>query len=260
MRGAPLIGIAAAYGMAIAVRSKSIDLNRAAEILTSARPTAVNLKWAVSRVMSKKNILAEAEKIHREDRILCERISKNGMRLVKKHSNIITICNTGFLATGGCGTAFGVICKAREKISNLFVLETRPLMQGSRLTMWEAEKLGIKATLICDSAIGHVFKTYKIDIVFTGADRIALNGDIANKIGTFTLAIMAKKFRVPFYVCAPYSTFDSKIKSGNDIPIEVRSKKELSQNCESYNPAFDITPAKYISGFITNKGVLNPPF
>ncbi len=259
IRGAPLIGITAAYGMALC---NSSNIAKISQLFISARPTAVNLKWAVIRMLnaikSGKDSLSEAISIHNEDRLFCDLIGKHGSRLVPPNANIITICNTGFLATGGCGTAFSVIFKSRTKKPHIYVLETRPLLQGARLTMWELQEASIRSTLICDSAAAHLMQRKKINLILTGADRIALNGDTANKIGTLALAITAKEFRIPFYVCAPASTFDQKIKSGLQIPIEERSPTEINGRFRSLNPAFDVTPNKYITAFITNKGVINP--
>jgi methylthioribose-1-phosphate isomerase len=171
----------------------------------------------------------------------------------------MTICNTGFLATGGSGTAFSAIFHASRKKPHVFVLETRPLLQGARLTMWELEKASISATLICDSAAATIMKTHKIDSIFVGADRIARNGDTANKIGTLQLAILASHFAIPFYVCAPSSTFDNDVNTGKQIPIEQRPAQEISRRFQAFNPAFDVTPAKLIAGFITERGIFKKP-
>lgn len=259
VRGAPLIGIAAAYGIALAGDSLW-QLTEAARVLVNARPTAVNLAWAVERVLravarstSRSAALREARAIHREDAAMCDAIGRHGSKLGAKR--ILTICNTGALATGGIGTAFAVIARSKAE---LFACETRPLCQGARLTMWEAEKWRLKATLIVDGAVASVLKSKKIDLAISGADRIAANGDAANKIGTHGLAILAREFGVPFYVAAPSSTFDLTKRTGADIPIEERAPSEISARFPAWNPAFDVTPARFISGFITERGILKP--
>ncbi len=251
VRGAPLIGIAAAYAMAL-VRPSS--LRKAADQLIAARPTAINLAWAVRRVLEKGgSALKEARAIHREDAAMCELIGNHGASLGAKR--ILTICNSGALATGGIGTAFGVALRSRAK---LFACETRPLSQGARLTMWEAEKWKMDAELIVDGAAATTMKNKEIDMVVTGADRIARNGDSANKIGTLGLAIAAKEFRIPFYIAAPSSTIDPDCKTGSGIPIEERDPAEITKRFAAYNPAFDVTPAKLIKGIITEKGIFPP--
>ncbi|MBI2901730.1 MAG: S-methyl-5-thioribose-1-phosphate isomerase [Planctomycetes bacterium] len=248
VRGAPLIGVAAAYGMALAR-----DLDASARLLIAARPTAVNLAWAVERVRRARDVLAEARRIHREEIARCEAIGRHGARLGAKR--ILTICNTGTLATGGIGTAFAVCLRSRAKV---WACETRPLCQGARLTMWEAEKNGLDATLVVDGAAAAAMRAKRIDLVVVGADRIAANGDTANKIGTLGLAVLARDFRIPFYVAAPSSTFDSSKRTGTEIPIEERSPAEVSTRFPAWNPAFDVTPAKYITGFITERGIFQP--
>jgi methylthioribose-1-phosphate isomerase len=282
IRGAPLIGIMAGYSIALYSKgAKSLrDLLLACEKIRSARPTAVNLFWAVERMkaiikkykdMDKlpEKLLKEAKKIHEEDRMMCERIGKSGSRLIKRRANILTICNTGALATGGTGTALSVIIYSRHKGIKVYVCETRPFLQGARLTMWELKKYGIESYLICDSVSASLMQSKKIDCVITGADRIAKNGDVANKIGTYMLAVLAKVHNIPFYIAAPFSTFDPKTKTGADIVIEQRPPEEVTtiygrrvapQNTKVINPAFDVTPAKFISAFITDKGVIFPPF
>jgi methylthioribose-1-phosphate isomerase len=280
LRGAPLIGICAAYGMVFCVReSNSLEeLIKKAQYLSLARPTAVNLNWAIKRILNMiKNVrfdkkrlaqyvLNEARRIHEEDRMLCYKIGRFGSRLIKKNAKIITICNTGSLATGGTGTAFSVIYHSRNKRPFVYVLETRPYLQGARLTMYELKKARIDSCLICDSAAAFVMKREKIDLVITGADRIARNGDTANKIGTFMLASLAKRFRIPFYVAAPYSTFDASIPTGADIPVEARPHNEIIDpiglkgfDIKTLNIAFDITPASHITAFITDKGIIKSP-
>ncbi len=251
VRGAPLLGITAAYAMALV---RPTALQKAADQLIAARPTAINLAWAVRRVLAKGSpALNEARAIHREDAVMCDAIGKHGASL--KSKRILTICNTGALATGGIGTAFGVCLRSRAKI---FACETRPLSQGARLTMWEAEKWGLDAQLIVDGAAATTMKNKGIDLVVTGADRIARNGDAANKIGTLGLAIAARQFKIPFYIAAPSSTFDPACKTGADIPIEERDPSEISSRFPAYNPAFDVTPAKLITGIITEKGIFRP--
>jgi len=283
VRGAPAIGIAAAYGLAIAVfKSKKFDKKFVASVareLKESRPTAVNLFWAVDRVVSRilkespdslKSALdilwGEAEKIHDEDRQMCLEIGLNGARLIKDGDTILTHCNTGALATGGIGTALGVIYTCRDQGKKVFVYadETRPVLQGARLTAWELMKEHIPVTLISDSTAGFLFQQGKIQRVIVGADRITANGDVANKVGTYPLAVLAEKHRVPFYVAAPSSTFDSKINSGNEIKIEERSALEVTngfgmatapKGVKVYSPAFDITPRELVSYYITDKGI-----
>ncbi len=298
VRGAPAIGVAAAYGVVLGLQNaENVENARSAdtlenlkkqalagiEKLASSRPTAVNLFWALDRMRKKitsfvgaeenfKNaLLDEAKKIHAEDAALCERISENGAALIKSGMRILTHCNAGALATAGRGTAVGVITKAFEqgKKIEVFVDETRPLLQGARLTAWELSQANIPYTLITDNMSAHCFQQGFIDAVIVGADRIAGNGDTANKIGTLNVAILAKHFSVPFYVAAPFSTFDLKIQTGAEIPIEQRNPAEIKrfrdaitapENAKVYNPAFDVTPAEFISAFITEAGVIKPPF
>lgn len=262
VRGAPLIGIAAAYALALDARSL-FELTEAARRLVAARPTAVNLSWAVRRVLRavarstskdlRATVLREARAIHREDAAMCEAIGRHGAKLGFRR--ILTICNTGALATGGIGTAFGVCLRSRAVV---FACETRPLRQGARLTMWEAEKAGLKAFLIADGAAAAAMSRQGIEAVVAGADRIAANGDTANKIGTYGLAIAAKEHRIPFYIAAPSSTIDPEARSGRDIPIEERAPAEISERFPAWNPAFDVTPARLITGIITERGVFSP--
>ena len=282
VRGAPAIGIAASYGLAIAVtKSKKFDrtfIEGVAKELKASRPTAVNLFWAVDRMVDKylndypttlKDVLTtlwgEAELIHNEDRQMCQAIGENGARLIKSGDTILTHCNTGALATGGIGTALGVIYVCRDQGKKIIVYadETRPVLQGARLTAWELKQENIPVTLICDSAAGTLFQQGKIQHVIVGADRITQNGDVANKIGTYPLAVLAHRHNVPFYVAAPSSTFDEKIKSGSEISIEERSPIEVTngfgkatapKGVAVYSPAFDITPRALISYYITDKG------
>jgi methylthioribose-1-phosphate isomerase len=283
IRGAPAIGIAAAYGIAIAVtKSKKYDkkfINKVAEELKASRPTAVNLFWAVDSIVeslnrsSPKNLSAakqllwnEADRIHEEDRRMCLEIGKNGKIFIKNGDNVLTHCNTGILATGGIGTALGIIytCYDQGKKFHVFADETRPVLQGARLTAWELKREGIPCTLICDSAAGLLLQQNKIQHVIVGADRIAANGDVANKIGTYPLAVLAHRHNVPFYVAAPSSTFDKNLKTGSEINIEERSPDEVTKGfgkptapkgTRVYSPAFDITPRELISYYISDKEI-----
>ncbi len=283
IRGAPAIGIAAAYAMAIAVqKAQKCDLDyiqKVAGEIKDARPTAVNLTWAVDRVLAKLQscgsrsleqtlsaLWAEAEAIHEEDRMLCERIGKYGAELIKDGDTVLTHCNAGALATGGIGTALGVIYTCRDQGKNIrvFADETRPLLQGARLTTWELQQEGIDVTLICDNVAGMLMRQRKIDHVIVGADRIAKNGDVANKIGTYSVAVLAKEHHVPFYVAAPYTTFDNEIESGDQIPIEERSPLEITEGfgkrtapekTKVYSPAFDVTPHELVTFYITDRGL-----
>jgi len=292
IRGAPAIGIAAAMGVALSAfeckdnKGKKIleSARRALKLIRKTRPTAKNLFWALARMEAvlnslqnesaekiQLNLLQEAQKILEEDRSICRAIGKNGARLLKQKSTVLTHCNAGGLATGEYGTALGVIYAAREsgKEVKVYVDETRPLLQGSRLTAWELIESGIDVTVICDSAAGFLMKQKKVDCVIVGADRIALNGDTANKIGTYSLAVLAKENNIPFYVAAPVSTFDFTLVSGDEIPIEERSGSEITcsfgrktapENVGVYNPAFDITPGQLVSAFITEKGIFRSPY
>ncbi len=293
IRGAPAIGIAAAFGVVLGMRksrardfaSFSRELGKVVKYLSGSRPTAVNLFWALERMKRavkdcrrtnnirrlKKALLEEAIKILEEDKIICRKMADFGSRLIKDGDTILTHCNAGALATADYGTALGVIYRSVEqgKEVSVYVDESRPLLQGARLSAWELTRKGIHTTLICDDMAGSVMKEGRIDKILVGADRIAANGDVANKIGTYSLAVLAKVHRVPFYVVAPVSTFDLKIKSGRDIPIEERSPEEITmpfgqriapRGVGVYNPAFDVTPAGYISAIITEKGILRPPY
>jgi len=292
VRGAPAIGIAGAYGIVLAALSFRGDdpsilrqsLVQAADLLKSTRPTAVNLFWAIDRMLkvldsstedSVRNIrdalVKEAGIILEEDRARCRKLGRYGAELLPSLSTVITHCNAGALATADYGTALGVVYAAVEsgKKIKVFSDETRPLLQGSRITASELVKEGIPVTVICDSAAGFVMAKNKIDAVIVGADRIAANGDTANKIGTYSLAVLAAKHNIPFYVAAPLSTFDFSLKSGSDIPIEERSKDEVCfgfgrQTCpdgaDVYNPAFDVTPAELVTAFITEYGVFRAPY
>lgn len=283
VRGAPLIGITAAYGMALAAyESPAGSLRVVGEEIKQSRPTAINLKWAIDLILNDISILNDNDEImdttvkraiwiHEDDKRRCEEIGKYGAKIIPKGAKILTICNTGALATGGIGTAFGVILTAHKNDPSIkvFASETRPRQQGARLTTFECKENGIDCTLITDTACGYLIKNEGIDLVISGADRIAANGDTANKIGTYQLSVLAKENGIPFYVAAPISTFDLSIKSGNEIPIEERGGNEVStingkliciEGTEIKNPAFDVTEAKYITGIITEKGILRPDY
>lgn len=276
VRGAPAIGVAAAYGVVIgAMEGRS--LNFILKTLKSTRPTAVNLFWALERMEkvwiqsngSLEELEKEARKIEEEDLNSCKNIGKYGFELLKDKKRIMTICNAGGLATSGYGTALGVIrtCKEKGIKQEIFALETRPFLQGARLTAWELSKDKISTTILCDGMAGWAMKNLSIDAVITGADRIAKNGDTANKIGTYSLAILAKHHNIPFYVAAPWSTIDLNISTGAEIPIEERDVKEIlffqgkritPTNVFARNPAFDITPFELITKIITDKGFYEP--
>jgi methylthioribose-1-phosphate isomerase len=297
VRGAPAIGIAAAYGVVLGLQpvgwavpttpvTNEAFLTRLAEVtnyLAQSRPTAVNLFWALDRMQAKGHslpnslsldeklaaLLAEARAIHEEDRALCHAIGRHGAALLKDNSGVLTHCNAGGLATAEYGTALSVFftCQDQGKKLHVFVDETRPLLQGSRLTAWELSQRGIDATLICDNMAGQVMREGKVQAVIVGADRIAANGDTANKIGTYSVALLAAAHHIPFYVAAPSTTFDLTIDSGDQIPIEERAATEITHgfgrqtapaNIHVYNPAFDVTPAHLIQGIITERGVINP--
>jgi methylthioribose-1-phosphate isomerase len=290
VRGAPLIGIAGAYGLALGglltyARSR-VELLRKlhdiALILTRTRPTARNLFWAIEKMeraaQKGKSIpgiteilVKEAIKIHTEEAEATVKLSQFGAELIKDGATILTHCNTGPLATTGYGTALGIIICAHKhgKKVKVFADETRPLLQGARLTTWELKKAGIPVTLITDSMAGYFMKQGKIDCVIVGADRIAVNGDTANKIGTYSVSVLAKENDVPFYVAAPTSTFDLSLATGDLIPIEKRGSAEITSirgvqiapdGIDVANPAFDVTPAEYITAFVTEKGIIRKPF
>jgi methylthioribose-1-phosphate isomerase len=292
VRGAPAIGIAAAYGLVLAAQASIArssdellsDIERAAEQIGSARPTAVNLFWALERmkgVLSRnKNervpvlkdlLLEEAHSILKQDRETCRKIGLHGAELIKNGDTVLTHCNAGGLATSGYGTALATIFAARQqgKKVSVYVDETRPLLQGSRLTAWELLQAGIDTTVICDNMAGVVLKEGRINLVITGADRITSNGDAANKIGTYSVALLANAHDVPFYVAAPRSTFDMNLESGEQIPIEERNPSEVThfagkrtapEGVKVYCPAFDVTPHHLIAGIITEEGVISPPY
>jgi len=296
VRGAPAIGVSAAYGLVLGMQrlksSESIEqalqvLGESCEYLASARPTAVNLFWAIDRVRKKAEkfaadqgeinpaplrefVLAEAHAICAEDIEMCLRIGLNGEKFIKDGAHILTHCNAGALATAGQGTALSPMFEAHKKGRKFKVYadETRPLLQGARLTAWELGQAGIEATVICDNMAGWLMKQGMIDAVITGADRIAANGDTANKIGTYGLSILAREHNIPFYIAAPSSTFDLSIKSGAEIPIEQRAADEVRNfagtqtapdGIDVFNPAFDVTEARDITAIITERGVIENP-
>ncbi|MBI4462029.1 MAG: S-methyl-5-thioribose-1-phosphate isomerase [Acidobacteria bacterium] len=300
IRGAPAIGIAAAMGVALGVaRSTAKDLKTLEEefeivcdTLARTRPTAVNLFWALNRMREtfqrakatgpqanpaallniiRNTLVAEAQKIHAEDIAQNEALGRFGAALLPAESRVLTHCNAGALATGGFGTALGVIRAAVQEGKRVRVLapETRPYLQGARLTTWELQRDAIPTTLITDNMVGHFLRRGEIDCVIVGADRIAANGDTANKIGTYTIAVLAREHNVPFYVAAPFSSIDLSMSSGEHIPIEERSAEEVTrigsvriapENVPAAHPAFDVTPARYITAIITERGVARPPF
>jgi methylthioribose-1-phosphate isomerase len=287
VRGAPAIGIAAAFGVVLGMQDgchKSWEeyqnrLSQVISILEATRPTAVNLFWALDRmrrvaeVNKEKNLeelsrilLREAISIHEEDKSMCLKIGEHGASLLEDGNTVLTHCNAGALATGGIGTALGIIytAQAQGKKIKVFADETRPVLQGARLTVWELQQEGIDVTLICDNTAAFLMKTRKIDCVILGADRVAKNGDVANKIGTYNVAVLAKAHHIPFYVAAPSSSFDSAIESGEKIKIEERSKEEVTNwfgkriapvNTSVWAPAFDVTPARLVAAYITEEGV-----
>jgi methylthioribose-1-phosphate isomerase len=294
IRGAPAIGAATAFGMALAAyQSQAIDriallrdLEAAADVLRQARPTAANLFWAVDRMLRvaadeeldsideiRDAILADAQALADEDVEINKRMAAHGAALVRDGDSILHHCNTGALATVDYGTALGVIRMAHElgKKIHVFVDETRPRLQGARLTAWELKQLGIDFTLIADNAAGFYMRTGQVDICFVGSDRTAANGDVANKIGTYKLAVVAKENGIPFYPVVPTSTIDLKCPTGDDIPIEERDAEEVvgltrggmpiaPEGIKVGNPAFDVTPARYVTGIVTENGIAYPPF
>ncbi|MCK6496345.1 S-methyl-5-thioribose-1-phosphate isomerase [bacterium] len=293
VRGAPAIGVSAAYGVVLAAElCRTMDpdvfareVHEGIDYLATSRPTAVNLFWALERMrgcldsmagsgvaQQKAHLLEEARRIEAENNQVCETLSEAGANLLKDGFRVITHCNAGGLACGNFyGTALGVILKASEqgKRISVYADETRPLLQGSRLTAYELHKAGVPVTLLCDNMAGHMMRTIGVDAVIFGADRIAANGDTANKIGSYSLSVLAREHGVPVYVAAPLSTVDFTLSSGELIPIEVRNSAEVAgfagirtapEGVEVYNPAFDVTPARYITAIITEAGVLYPPF
>ena len=283
IRGAPAIGVAAAMGVALGVQQDG-DFETVCATLAATRPTAVNLFWAIDRMkklyrslgdVSRSertgSMIHEAQQIRCEDIAICREIGRNGAALVPDGKTVLTHCNAGALATAGYGTALGVIRAAVEsgKKIDVFADETRPFLQGARLTAWELQQDGIPTTLITDNMAGHFLRSGRIGCVVVGADRIAGNGDVANKIGTYSVAVLAKENGIPFYVAAPVSTFDLTLESGDQIPIEQRSPDEVThvfgvpvapENIRVENPAFDITPSRYVTAIICEKGVARAPY
>jgi len=296
VRGAPAIGVAAAYGLVLALQQakagNSVEkalagLTKAQKYLASSRPTAVNLFWALDRMKRKAEefvsgeagatvqtlreaALAEASAIHAEDVEMCRQIGLYGEKFIKEGAGILTHCNAGALATGGQGTALSPMFEAHRKGRkfNVYADETRPLLQGARLTAWELKQAGIQVAVICDNMAGWLMKQGKVNAVITGADRIAANGDAANKIGTYSVSILAREHGVPFYIAAPSSTFDLSLKSGAEIPIEQRAAEEVTSfagtqtaptGVDVWNPAFDVTEARNIAAIITERGVIENP-
>jgi methylthioribose-1-phosphate isomerase len=265
VRGAPAIGIAAAYGYALAAE-RGEDLDAAAELLLASRPTAVNLAWALAELRAGDQdaaVLAErARALHDEEVERCRRMAAHAAGLLEPGTRALTHCNAGALATGGVGSALGAIREGFERglLAHVFVDETRPLLQGARLTAWELERAGIPHSVLADAAAGSLIARGEVDAILTGADRIAANGDAANKIGTYPLAVLAARHDVPFYVLAPSSTVDLSAASGADIPIEERDPAEVTTRFPARNPAFDVTPAELIAAIVTEEGVHRAPF
>ena len=262
IRGAPAIGIAAAYGYALAVRAEE-DIDAAVAVLAGSRPTAVNLTWALDEMRRWDGDPAErAREIHAEEVERCHVMSRHASSLLHPGTRALTHCNAGGLATGGYGTAVGALRTAWEQglLQHVLVDETRPLLQGARLTAWELEDAGIPHAVIADSAAGLMMARGEVDAVLTGADRIAANGDAANKIGTYPLAVLASHHGIPFYVVAPSSTVDLATATGAEIPIEERAGDEVTQRFVARNPAFDVTPAELITAIVTEHGVHRAPY
>jgi len=260
IRGAPAIGVAAAYGYALAA-ARGEDLDAAYEELVSTRPTAVNLRWALDEMRVDPSP-ERARAIHEAEVERCRQMAAYAAGLVEPSSRVLTHCNTGALATGGYGSALGAVRAAWERglVEQVWVDETRPLLQGVRLTAWELETLGIPYAVIADAAAASLMAAGEVDCVLTGADRIAANGDTANKIGTYGLAVAAHHHGIPLYVVAPTSTLDPAAASGADIPIEERDPSEVSSRFAARNPAFDVTPAELIAAIVTEEGVHRPPY
>jgi methylthioribose-1-phosphate isomerase len=262
VRGAPAIGCAAAFGVVLGKGSSA-----AYEDLAASRPTAVNLFWALERMKTAKNLEAEAIAIYEEDLAANRELGRLGAALIPESARVMTHCNTGALATAGYGTALGVIRASKDKKISVIANETRPYLQGARLTAWELVQEGIPCTLITDNMAGHLMSRGEVDVVVVGADRIAANGDVANKIGTYALAVLSKRHRIPFYVAAPLSTFDVGLPDGSHIPIEERPAAEVTgyrdtrwapQGVLVRNPAFDVTPAELVWALVTERGVAQP--
>jgi methylthioribose-1-phosphate isomerase len=292
IRGAPLLGIAVAYGFVLSFsKLKSVDarslmawIQRTTNLFASIRPTATNLFWALNKMhyvalestgqapeKIRSNLLTEARLIHAEDERKCRQIGQFGAELLPNAASILTHCNTGSLATGGDGTAQSIIKRAwkQHKLHHVFVDETRPLLQGARLTAWELKRLRIPFTLITDNTAAFLLQQGKVNVIVVGADRVTLNGDVANKIGTYGLAVLAKHHNIPFYVAAPTSTIDFEMVSGREIPIEQRNEAEVTmfggqqvapKGIDVYSPAFDVTPNELITAIITEEGILRRPY
>jgi methylthioribose-1-phosphate isomerase len=260
IRGAPAIGVAAAYGYALAA-TRGEDLDAAYDVLLASRPTAVNLRWALDEMRADPSP-ERARAIHETEVERCRRMASHAAGLLRPGARILTHCNTGGLATGGYGSALGAIRAAWERglVGHVWVDETRPLLQGARLTAWELETLGIPYAVIADAASASLMARGDVSAVLTGADRIAANGDTANKIGTYGLAVVAHRHEIPLYVVAPTSTLDASIERGADIPIEERDPAEVSTRFRARNPAFDVTPAELIAAIVTEEGVHRPPY
>ncbi|HEY2336071.1 MAG TPA: S-methyl-5-thioribose-1-phosphate isomerase [Burkholderiales bacterium] len=260
VRGAPAIGCAAAFGIVLSKGGYGV--------LAKSRPTAVNLFWALERMKKADNLEAEAKAIFDEDLAANRAMGKHGAALIPERARVLTYCNTGALATSGHGTALGVVRSSKNKSISVIACETRPYLQGARLTAWECVQEGIPCTLIADNMAGHLMSRGEVDVAIVGADRIAANGDVANKIGTYTVAVLAKRHNIPFYVAAPLSTFDPKIADGSHIQIEERAADELTgyrgtrwapEGIAVRNPAFDVTPAELVTAIICEKGVIRSP-
>jgi methylthioribose-1-phosphate isomerase len=291
VRGAPLIGIAAAIGLAVGLSDQRASdritflarLDELAALLRSTRPTAVNLAWALDRMRRAAEdtpgeggaiwecLAAEAAAIWEEDRAMCRKIGEAGRALIPDGANVLTHCNAGALATGGIGTALAPLYLAHQagRRLHVYVGETRPLLQGARLTAWELGAAGVPCTVIADAAAGALFRAGQVDVTIVGADRIAANGDFANKIGTYNLALLAYHHGIPFYCAAPSSTVDCTLATGDAIPIEQRAPDEVTTlagapiappRTPAWNPAFDVTPARYVTGYVTDRGIERPPF
>jgi len=260
VRGAPAIGIAAAYGIALAALQDE-DIGEAERVLAASRPTAVNLPWALAR-MRDGATPERARRLHEEEVERCRRMAAHAAALFQPGTRALTHCNAGGLATGGYGSAVGALRAAAERglLERVLVDETRPLLQGARLTAWELEQAGIPHAVIADSAAGSLMARGEVDLVVTGADRIAANGDTANKIGTYSLAVLAAHHAIPFYVVAPSSTLDPETADGSGIPIEERDPAEVTDRFPARNPAFDVTPAALIAAIVTENGVHRPPY
>jgi methylthioribose-1-phosphate isomerase len=260
VRGAPAIGVAAAYGLALAAQ-RGEDLDDAYEILASSRPTAVNLRWALDELRGDPTP-ERARALHEAEVERCRRMAHEAVELVSAGSRLLTHCNTGGLATGGYGSALGAVRAAWDAglVEHVWVGETRPLLQGERLTAWELDALGIPFSVTVDSAAPSLIAAGEVDAVFTGADRIAANGDVANKVGTYGIAVAASRHEVPFHVVAPTSTLDPSAETGADIPIEERDPREVSRRFPARNPAFDVTPAELVSAIVTEVGVHRAPY